>query len=108
MSDAWILAAVDLLDEMDCLRVSASHHDSSNLHRLSDQITRYLTSIDCRLIDEDEWSPEFQRAVSVCEVLSSGDAPRIAGKGATGVITRGRLIRKQEISLKIPPNPKYT
>ncbi|MBT8792739.1 hypothetical protein [Akkermansia muciniphila] len=101
--EKWALGVVDFMDEISWMSDSCSSRDVRVLRDLVKQMKALLSSMDCIPIDEDLWTQENQRAVSVKEVLPKGASPRIIKKGSTGLIVQGKLIRKQEVYLETSP-----
>lgn len=101
--EKWALSVVDFLDEISWMSDSFSSRDVRVLRDFAKQMENLLSSMDCILVDEDLWTQESQRAVSVKKVLAKGASPRIIKKGSTGLIVQGKLIRKQEVYLETSP-----
>lgn len=75
--EKWALGVVDFMDEISWMSDSCSSRDVRVLRDLVKQMKALLSSMDCIPIDEDLWTQENQRAVSVKEVLPKGASPRI-------------------------------
>ncbi len=102
--ERWALAIVDLLDELRLMQPSYSPQDSKAAALLRDELLRLLREQDCELIDLDDWTPSRQRALRVEHKLPEGEAPRILSKETSGLIVKGSLVRKQEVSVKLSTN----
>ncbi len=101
---SWAILGVDFLDELKLMQKSYSKADEEIIWLLMQELLTSLARKDCELIDEDVWTPKRQRAVRVERTLPEGAAPVILSKGRSGLIVRGELIRKQEVSVNLSPN----
>ncbi len=95
----WGVEMADSLAELESLR-SDDEFDEGQLKKICAELRRQLESLDCELIDLDEWDPEKQRAIRVEEGLPSGSTPSITRKVSLGLCVQGRLVRKQEVYIK--------
>ena len=95
----WGVEMVDSLAELESLR-SDDEFDEGQLKKICAELRRQLESLDCELIDLDEWDPEKQRAIRVEEGLPTGSTPSITRKVSLGLCVQGRLVRKQEVYIK--------
>ena len=95
----WGVEMADSLAELESLR-SDDEFDGGQLKKICLELRRQLESLDCKLIDLDEWDPEKQRAIRVEEGLPPGGTPRITRKVSLGLCVQGRLVRKQEVYIK--------
>ncbi|WP_455562832.1 hypothetical protein [Akkermansia massiliensis] len=101
--EKWALGVVDFMDEISWMSVSFTSRDSQVLQKVVEKLKELLISMDCLPVDEDCWNPERQRAVSVQKNLPKGASPHIVRKGSSGLIIKGKLIRKQEVYLETSP-----
>ena len=98
---SWALGVVDFIDELKEAEGEASPEEQAVSARLRASLTDYLAAFDYQLLDSDTWSPDKQRAVAVRR-SPDATAPRILGKGSTGLARCGKVIRKQEVKLEQP------
>lgn len=99
--EQWALGVVDFIDEVSGIRNGLSDRERQHLKVLVNQLKKQLAAMDCVLIDEDEWNPKKQRAITTRKTLPKEALPRITDKGATGLMIQGKLIRKQEVFIEI-------
>ncbi len=97
--ESWGKEMADVYNELVDLR-SDDDFDARQLKMICAELRRQLESLDCELIDLDEWNPEKQRAIRVEEGLPPGSTPRITRKVSLGLCVQGRLVRKQEVYIK--------
>ncbi len=100
--ERWALGVIDLVDEIVYMEKSYTEAEKTLMEELTQSLRDNLKSRECEVIDVDEWTPAKQRAIKVNRVLPSGSPYKIVRKGASGLIVRGRLIRKQEVIVDIP------
>ncbi len=99
--EAWGLALVDLLDELQLMQASYSPEDADAVSRLGWELRALLAHYEGELIDDSSWIPARQRAVKVERCLPEGAAARVFPTGLSGLLVRGELIRKQEVRLQL-------
>ncbi len=99
--EKWAIGIVELLDELSWMSASYSAHDAKIIRELDEELRSLLNVADCSLIDDDHWNPERQRAVSMPRDVPWETALQIEKKGRSGLIVKGKLIRKQEVYLNI-------
>lgn len=97
--DSWALRVVDFLDEYRLLQQNGQTVLTGADAEVRGVILQIFTEIGASMIDEETWTPSLQRAVSVITSPTPCASPSIQAKGASGLIIRGRLVRKQEVVL---------
>lgn len=101
--EGWALEVVDTIDEITRLiDTTEQETEKESIRKVVAALTTLLTEAGCELINDDEWNPDRQRAIKVERVLPKDAKPRIKKKIRQGVIVRGVLIRKQDVSTEMP------
>lgn len=97
----WGLRVASFLDEVSLLRLHVSPEDRREIEGILCGLREKMNSLELEIIDKDEWDAACQRAVSVAR---KGDAPgtRILKKIACGLAFRGKIVKKQEVSVEMP------
>lgn len=101
-TERWAMELVDLLDEIRWMG-GLEKEDAARIPALRDKLIEILQAAGGELIDDDTWNPARQRAVKISKTLPEGAEPRVTEKHASGLIFKGRLLRKQEVSLEKAP-----
>lgn len=93
---------VDFLDEIRLILSTASSFDGDGLEVIRRQMEAALEQEGGELLFFDTWTPEYQRAVEVDRCLPEDSLTIINEHKAYGFMLNGKLIRKQEVSIKAP------
>lgn len=93
---------VDFLDEIRLILPTASPFDAVGLEVIRRQMKAALEQEGGELLFFDTWTPEYQRAVEVDRCLPKDSLTIINKHKAYGFMLNGKLIRKQEVSIKAP------
>ena len=103
--DKWAVAVVDFWDELRACSNEWLKTDDLCAKEIQKSLQAFIGQFGYRLIDSDKWNPNVQRAVSI---VHDADAiePMIVEKGATGLSRGGKLVRKQEVKVRINDNLK--
>ena len=98
---AWSSEAVDFIDELKLLSENLTDEEINILNDIVAKIRCQIVSFGGEIIDSDTWKPELQRAISVMPNIQN-EQITIVGKGASGLLFKGELIRKQEVRIEKP------
>lgn len=103
--DKWAVAVVDFWDELRACSNEWLTPDALCAREIQKSLQAFIGQFGYCLIDCDKWSPNVQRAVSIVHDADVIE-PMIVEKGATGLSKNGKLVRKQEVKVRINNNVK--
>lgn len=89
---------VDLLDELHIL--SCKDTEEECIESIEKWLEQGLQAINGELIFLTEWTPELQRAIEIEYCLPADSISTLKEHKAYGLKLKGKLIRKQEVSVK--------
>lgn len=98
----WACQIVDLLDELKMMGSSLNKIEKQAIDSITIYLKRVFESHGGELICVHEWEPQLQRAVEVEHNLPDGSAIILNEHKAYGFKLNGKLIRKEEVTIKAP------
>lgn len=97
----WGLRVASLIDEITLLRTHVAEDDLRIVDMVYNATLDKMRELNFALLDEDQWNPSFQRAVSVVRSETVTET-KILRKKACGMTFNGRVIKKQEVEVEMP------
>ena len=97
----WGLSAASFVDETKLLLLHIPEDDKIAVESVLAALWQKIEELKLALVDDDEWNPSRQRAVSVTRV-DTASVTRILKKRTCGLMFKGAIIKKQEVEVEMP------